>query len=86
MTVTYPGGGASVAVAPDTTALLQGDGVDLFGVAGGGSGGGASALNDLTDVNAVLPSMATSCVSMAVSGHPMLAACTRGSRCPTRVL
>jgi hypothetical protein len=39
-------------VAPDTTALLQGDGTDLFGVAGGGAGGGASALNDLTDVNA----------------------------------
>jgi len=52
LTAKYPGGGASVAVAPDTTALLQGDGVDLLGVAGGGTGGGASALNDLTDVNA----------------------------------
>ena len=51
MTAKYPGAGASVAVAPDTTALLQGDGVDLFGVAGGGPGGGASALNDLTDAN-----------------------------------
>jgi hypothetical protein len=51
LTAKYPGAGASVAVAPDTTALLQGDGVDLFGVAGGGPGGGASALNDLTDAN-----------------------------------
>ncbi|MGI9498534.1 MAG: hypothetical protein ACR2P3_00725 [Geminicoccaceae bacterium] len=50
LTAKYPGGGANVAVASDTTALLQGDGVDLFGVA---SGGGASALNDLIDVNAV---------------------------------
>jgi len=52
VTAKYPGAGASVAAAPDTTALLQGDGVDLFGVAGGGNGGGASALQDLTDVNA----------------------------------
>jgi hypothetical protein len=51
VTVAYPGAGATVAVAPDTTALLQGDGTDLFGVAGGGAGGGASALNDLTDVD-----------------------------------
>ncbi|MGI9501544.1 MAG: hypothetical protein ACR2RE_00630, partial [Geminicoccaceae bacterium] len=40
-----------VAVAPGTTALLQGDGVDLFGVAGG-DGAGDGALNDLADVNA----------------------------------
>ena len=52
VTVAYTGAGASVAVAPDTTALLQGDGVDLFGVAGGGIGGGASALANLTDVDA----------------------------------
>jgi hypothetical protein len=52
VTVAYPGAGSNVAVAPDTTALLQGDGVDLFGVAGGGAGGGASALDELTDVDA----------------------------------
>jgi hypothetical protein len=31
-----PGAVHTVAVLPDTTALLQGDGVDLYGVAGGG--------------------------------------------------
>ena len=49
VTFTYPGAGANVAVLPDTTALLQGDGIDLFGVAGGGNGGGT--LDDLDDVN-----------------------------------
>ena len=53
LTAKYPGAGASVAVAPDATALLQGDGADLFGVAGGGNGGGASAVSTIsTDVNA----------------------------------
>jgi hypothetical protein len=50
VTAKYPGAGATVALAPDTTALLQGDGTDLHGVAGGG---GAETLGDLTDVNVV---------------------------------
>jgi hypothetical protein len=48
LTAGYPGGGASVAVPPETTALLHGDGTDLYGVAGGG---GASELATLTDVD-----------------------------------
>lgn len=48
VTAKYPGTGATVAVLPDTTALLQGDGVDLYGVAGGG---GVEILEDLTDVS-----------------------------------
>ena len=52
VTVAYPGVGANVAVVPETTALLQGDGVDLFGVAGDSNGGGASSLDELTDVDA----------------------------------
>ena len=50
VTVGYAGGGAMVAVAPDSTALLVGDGTDLHGVAGGGPGGAAS-LADLDDVD-----------------------------------
>lgn len=48
VTAKYPGTGATVAVLPETTALLQGDGVDLYGVAGGG---GVEILDDLTDVD-----------------------------------
>src|SRR5690554_4564659 len=48
VTAKYPGMGATVAVLPDTTALLQGDGTDLYGVAGGG---GVEVLDDLVDVN-----------------------------------
>ena len=47
VTVGYVGGGATVAVAPDSTALLVGDGTDLYGVAGGG----AETLAGLDDVN-----------------------------------
>ena len=42
----YPGTGAEVIVVPGATVLVQGNGSDLFGV-----GGGAGALNDLTDVS-----------------------------------
>jgi hypothetical protein len=45
--VKYAGSGAEVVVVPGTTVLVQGSGSDLFGV-----GGGAGALNDLTDVSA----------------------------------
>ncbi|WP_337875605.1 hypothetical protein [Elioraea sp.] len=48
VTAKYPCGGATVAVLPETTALLQGDGTDLYGVAGGG---GVEALDDLVDVS-----------------------------------
>lgn len=41
----YAGSGAEVVIAPSATVLVQGNGSDLFGV-----GGGAGALNDLTDV------------------------------------
>ncbi|MFN4282370.1 MAG: hypothetical protein ACK4NA_07005 [Alphaproteobacteria bacterium] len=43
----YPGSGAEVIIVPGATVLVQGNGSDLFGV-----GGGAGALNDLTDVAA----------------------------------
>ena len=46
----YAGAGAEVIVAFGGTVLVQGDGTDLYGVAGG-AGGGASALDDLTDVS-----------------------------------
>ena len=51
VTVRYPGSGAVVAVAPDSTALLVGDGTNLYGVAGGGTGGGAETLAGLDDVD-----------------------------------
>jgi hypothetical protein len=41
----YAGSGAEVIIVPGGTVLVQGNGSDLFGV-----GGGAGALNDLTDV------------------------------------
>jgi hypothetical protein len=43
----YAGSGAEVIIVPGATVLVQGNGSDLFGV-----GGGAGALNDLTDVAA----------------------------------
>ena len=43
----YAGSGAEVIIVPGGTVLVQGNGSDLFGV-----GGGAGALNDLTDVSA----------------------------------
>ncbi len=42
----YAGSGAEVIIVPGGTVLVQGNGSDLFGV-----GGGAGALNDLTDVS-----------------------------------
>lgn len=42
----YAGSGAEVIIAPGATVLVQGNGSDLFGV-----GGGAGALDDLTDVS-----------------------------------
>ena len=55
VTVGYAGGGATVAVAADSTALLVGDGMDLHGVAGGGPGGAASLAGlDDVDVTAAL--------------------------------
>lgn len=42
----YPGSGAEVVIVPGATVLVQGNGGDLFGV-----GGGAGALDDLTDVS-----------------------------------
>ena len=42
----YAGAGAEVTIVPGATVLVQGNGSDLFGV-----GGGAGALNDLTDVS-----------------------------------
>ena len=43
----YAGAGAEVIIVPGATLLVQGNGSDLFGV-----GGGAGALDDLTDVSA----------------------------------
>jgi hypothetical protein len=43
----YAGSGAEVLIAPGATVLVQGNGGDLFGV-----GGGAGAIDDLTDVSA----------------------------------
>lgn len=55
VTVGYAGGGATVAVPADSTALLVGDGTDLHGVAGGGPGGAASLAGlDDVDVTAAL--------------------------------
>jgi hypothetical protein len=51
VTVGYPGGGAVVAVAPDSTALLVGDGTDLHCVAGGSPCGGSATLAGLDDVD-----------------------------------
>lgn len=42
----YAGSGAEAIIVPGATVLVQGNGSDLFGV-----GGGAGALNDLTDVS-----------------------------------
>ena len=42
----YAGSGTEAVIAPSATVLVQGNGSDLFGV-----GGGAGALNDLTDVS-----------------------------------
>jgi hypothetical protein len=42
----YAGAGAEVTIVPGATVLVQGNDSDLFGV-----GGGAGALNDLTDVS-----------------------------------
>lgn len=44
----YPGTGARVTVPPASAVLVQGDGVDLHGIDGGGGAGGA--LADLSDV------------------------------------
>ena len=55
VTVGYVGGGATVNVAADSTALLVGDGTDLHGVAGGGPSGAASLAGlDDVDVTAAL--------------------------------
>ncbi len=54
VTVGYAGGGgATVAVATDSTALLVGDGTDLHGVAGGGGSATLAGLDDVDVVGAV---------------------------------
>lgn len=49
ITLRYPGAGAAVALVPESTFLVQGDGLDLYAI--GGTGGGAEDLADLGDVD-----------------------------------